>query len=293
MTTAANLAQKINRQQRTRRRQQGVSGLVAGPLVAAHLQACIDAGWTRREIAAVTHVSERGIRYILGGQPTVQHDNAQRLLAVRPEHSPRVPPIGCIRRIRALSRAGYTVEWTGQQAGCSHRHIYEILNGTVELVDRSLAERFAEIYRRHEGTPGPSNPARIAAKSKGWHGPEAWDPDTIDDPDAAPEWTGACGSDRGWWMHTLNDIPVCPRCEAAHVAWLAERKDLPAKERWRQLALAKGAASSRGANLAADARELMRISGLNHEQAAERLGVTRQHLYQELTRHPEDMEVAA
>jgi hypothetical protein len=293
VTTAVDLAQKINRQKRTQRRQQGVSGLVDGPLVAAHLRACIAAGWTRREIAAVSHVSERGIRYIFGGQPTVQRDNAQRLLAIRPEHSPRVPAIGCIRRIKALSRAGYTVEWTRQQAGCSHRHIYEILNGTVELVDRRLAERFAEIYRRHEGTTGPSNPARIAARSKGWHGPEAWDPDTIDDPDATPDWTGHCGTDRGWWMHSLHDIPACARCETAHADWLAERKHLPSKERWRQLALAKGTASNRGANLAHDARELMRISGLTYEQAAERLGVTRNHLQQELHRHPEDLEVAA
>jgi hypothetical protein len=211
VTTAVDLAQKINRQKRTARTQQGVSGLVHGPLVAAHLQACIDAGWTRREIAAATHVSERGIRYILNGQRTVQHHNAKRLFAVRPEHSPRVPPIGTIRRIRALSRAGYTVEWTGQQVGCSHRHIYEILNGSVELVDRGLAERFAELYRRHEGTRGPSNPARIAAKSKNWHGPEAWDVDTIDDPGAQP--------DLGDRVLNFHERARLRREEIIHLAW--------------------------------------------------------------------------
>ncbi|MFF8659522.1 hypothetical protein [Streptomyces huasconensis] len=44
---------------------------------------------------------------------------------------------------------------------------------------------------------------------------------------------------------------------------------------------------SRGALLAADGRELMRVSGLSYEQAAERLGITRNHLQQAMLRHPE------
>ncbi len=211
MTTAVRAAARINRQRRAERERQGIDGLVHGPTVAAHLKACIDAGWTRLEIAATSTVSDRAIRYILGGQPTVQRDNALRLLAVRPEHSPRVPAIGSIRRIRALARAGYTIEWTGRRAGCSHRHIYEILNGTVELVDRGLAERLADLYRRHEGTPGPSNPARIAARSKGWHGPEAWDTDTIDDPDARP--------DAGDRELTFLERAALRREEIIHFAW--------------------------------------------------------------------------
>jgi hypothetical protein len=51
---------------------------------------------------------------------------------------------------------------------------------------------------------------------------------------------------------------------------------------------------TRGELLAHDARELMRVSGLTCEQAAERLGVTKAHLYQELTRHPQpEQELAA
>lgn len=44
---------------------------------------------------------------------------------------------------------------------------------------------------------------------------------------------------------------------------------------------------TRGELLAADARELFRY-GITTEQAAQRLGVTKAHLYQELLRHPED-----
>ncbi|MGW1135689.1 hypothetical protein [Streptomyces griseoluteus] len=208
--TTVHVAQRINRKHRTRRQQQGITGLVAGPTVAHHLNTCIRAGWTRLEIAAATGVSERAIRYILNGQRTVQHHNASRLLAIRPEDSPRVPATGVIRRIKALSRAGYPIDWTGQQIGCSHRHIYEILNGTVELVDRRFAERLAELYRRREATPGPSRPARIAAKARGWDGPEAWDVDTIDDPDAEPN-----------YGQTLNfhERAQLRREEIEHLAW--------------------------------------------------------------------------
>jgi predicted DNA-binding protein (UPF0251 family) len=49
---------------------------------------------------------------------------------------------------------------------------------------------------------------------------------------------------------------------------------------------ARAAATTREADLAHDARELMRVCGLTTEQAAERLDVTRPHLHQALKRHP-------
>lgn len=291
-TSTQRTAERILRQRKALRKLEGVDGLVDGTRVAAHIQACIDAGWTRLGIAEASLVSDRAIRYILAGQPTVQRDNALRLLAIKPEDSPRVPPIGTVRRIKALARIGYTIQWTATQAECSNRHIYEILNGTVEAVDRPLAERFAEIYSRHEATPGPSNPARIAATSKNWTGPDGWDSDSIDDPDAHPDWTGFCGSDRGWWTHRLEHIPVCEPCQAAHDQWLQDRKHLSHSERYQALGRARAEASNRGAAIAEDARELMRF-GADYEAAAQRIGVTRQHLQQELLRHPEPLDVAA
>jgi hypothetical protein len=142
--------------------------------------------------------------------------------------------------------------------------------------------------RQHGVCIGTYKKVRTLAQANGWAPPGAWDDDIIDDPAAAPDWTGHCGTDRGWWMHSINDIPVCARCDAAHAQWKAERAHLATNERIRQLALAKGAASNRGATLAADARELLRITGHSVEQIAERLGVTKAHLYQELLRHPAD-----
>ena len=292
MTTTQRTAERILRQRKALRKLQGVEGLIDGPRIAAHIQACISAGWTRLGIAEASFVSDRSIRYILAGQLTVQRDNALRLLAVKPEDSPRVPPIGTIRRIKALARIGYTIQWTAEQTGCSNRHIYEILNGTVEAVDRPLAEKFAKVYSKHEVTPGPSNPARIAATSKGWTGPDGWDSDSIDDPGAHPDWTGFCGSDRGWWTHRLQKLTMCGRCETAHGEWLQAHKHLSPGDRYKALGKARADASNRGAAIAEDARELMRF-GADYETAARRIGVTRQHLQQELIRHPELRKEAA
>ena len=289
-TATQRVADRILRQRKAERKREGIEGLIDGCFVAKHIQACIKAGWTRLGVAEASHVSDRAIRYILNGQRKVQRDNALRILAVRPEDSPCVPPIGTIRRIKALARAGYTIRWTANQAGCSNRHIYEILNGTVTAVDRQLADRFAEVYARHEATPGPSNPARMAAASKDWTGPDGWDPDSIDDPDAHPDWTGHCGTDRGWWTHRIERIPVCPPCQAAHDAWLERIRPLSPAERYKAMGHARAEASNRGAAIAEDGRELLRL-GATYDSAAQRLGVTRQHLQQELCRHPQ--EVAA
>ncbi|MEU7032683.1 hypothetical protein ABZ958_03230 [Streptomyces sp. NPDC046237] len=287
MTTSQNLADRRSYRRKALRKQQGLCGLIDAAQVAAHIQLCIDAGWTRLGIAEASQVSDRSIRYILAGQPTVQRDNARRILAVNPEASPFVPPIGTIRRIKALARAGYTIRWTADRAGCSNRHIYEILNGTVEAVDRILAERFADIYRRHEGTPGPSNPARIAARTKDWAGPDGWDSDTIDDPEAAPDWTGFCGTDRGWWTHRLQQIAMCPRCEDAHTAWLQDHKHLSGADRWKAVAAARAVASNRRAAIAEDANELMRTSGLDRATAAIRLGVSKAYIDHAFRDHPQ------
>lgn len=293
-TPTQRIAERRNYQRKAQRRRQGLHGFVDGQAVATHIQTCLNAGWTRLGIAAAAQVSDRAIRYILAGQLRVQRDNALRLLAVKPEGSPCVPPLGTIRRVKALARAGYTIQWTADQADCSNRHIYEILNGTVEAVDRALAERFADIYRRHEGTPGPSNPARMAAASKDWTGPDGWDSDTIDDPDASPDWTGFCGTDRGWWTHRLQQIAMCSRCEDAHTEWLQAHKHLSQGDRWKAMGAARAAASNRRAAIAEDAHELMRTSGLDRATAAARLGVSKAYIDHAFRDHPEyAVEVAA
>lgn len=63
---------------------------------------------------------------------------------------------------------------------------------------------------------------------------DCWDEDTIDDPDALPEWTGACGTEEGYRIHVREtffgnrQMPPCPPCRAVvETRHPGERKRYP------------------------------------------------------------------
>lgn len=255
------------------------------------LQEWVDQGYSQTQIGDAVGKKSGDISKLLHGQPTIAPSVAERILrSPGPDGTPahaRVDSTATIRRGRALHAIGYPIYVIAENVPMATNHLGRVLYHQPAAVSAAVAHGMRDLYKQWSGTPGPSHFAIHNARRRSWDGPLAWDDDTIGDPQAHPEWTGECGTDRGWWMHNINNIPACRRCDEAHSAWLAERKHLPSAERFRQLAYAKGAASNRGAVLAADARELMRVSGLNTEQVAERLGVTRNHIQQELLRHPE------
>jgi hypothetical protein len=275
-------------------RQLGRPATVPAAPARAHLHKLhIHMGW--KTLATRTRLDYRTLVQIYRGERiTIRRTTAQKILTV-PAADNRDAGIyldatGSIRRVRALQAIGHSTQTIADACKTGRAKIELIVNGKQPTVREMLASKIRHAYSHLSEQPGRSVRGRNRAHREGWAPPGAWD--DIDDPAAMPDWTGHCGADRGWWLHSINNIPACARCQEAHDGWLAERRDLPAAERWRQLALAKGAASNRGAILAADARELMRITGLTTEQAAERLGVTKAHLYQELLRHPEADEPA-
>lgn len=242
-------------------------------------------GWN--DIATAINGSSSHLRDIAFGRVTsIKQATHAKIMAVTPEPTggQYVDATGSIRRVRALHAIGHTAIAIAHASDTNKSRIFPLLEGHPRL-RRALAVRIEEAYASLSRQTGNNARARNRSRRESWAPPGAWDDDQIDDPDAHPDWTGHCGTDHGWWMHNVNSIPVCPRCETAHADWLADRKHLTSRERFRQLALAKGAASNRGANLAADARELMRVVGLTPEQVAERLAVTTSHLHHELKRH--------
>jgi lambda repressor-like predicted transcriptional regulator len=266
--------------------------------VAAHLRGLFNAGAGWIQLAAVSGCSTSTMHNLLTEQnPRCRRVTANKILAIQPgdaiPNHRSIPATGTIRRVRALMTLAHTCRAISQACRIDHSTLSDLLAERLDSVSLGLANRVDDGFRALSRTTGASARSRNRATRERWAPPGAWDDDTIDDPAAHPDWTGHCGSDRGWWLHSIESIPVCARCETAHTAWLAERKHLPPNERFRQLALARGAASNRGANLAANARELMQISGLTYEQAAERLSVSTSHLFQALKRHPETAEVAA
>ena len=249
-------------------------------------------GW--EDIAKAAGTSSAHLREIASGRiARVKQTTHAKIMAIEPEPTggQYIDATGAIRQVRALQAIGHSVIVIAEAAATHRSRIMPLVNGHPRL-RRSLAVRIDAAYNQLASRSGDSTRSRNRAARECWAPPGAWDEETISDPDAHPEWTGYCGTDRGWWTHTNEGIPMCPRCETAHAQWLADRRDLPARERFRQLALAKGAASNRGANLAHDARELLSY-GIGIDQAAERLGVTRNHLQQELLRHPAPERTAA
>lgn len=269
----------------------------AGP-VTEHLQTLLASDMTTGQICRAANVNPSTVHdHARGAFPNIRRTTAEKILAVKPRQYGNVGNVsahGSIRRLRALYAEGHTAQHIADHHDAlSERALEYIVEGARQRVSIRNHDAIAAVYRELHGTPGPSLRAKERAAAERWPNAGCWDDEDIDNPNALPEWTGHCGTDRGWWMHKQQQLPMCERCEQAHADWLAAHRHLPPSERFRALGLARGEASGRGAALAHDARELMRISGLTHDQAAERLGITRQHLHQELCRHPEPAEAAA
>ncbi|MEU6552056.1 hypothetical protein ABZ915_17495 [Streptomyces sp. NPDC046915] len=249
------------------------------------------------QIKAATGCDDCNLRQIIDGTRTqIRRDTLDRILSLKPEAptwGTYLDATGTRRRIQALRAIGWSANALATAAGTGDSVIERICNGQP-AVRGVVATKIRAVYIELAGTPAPAGRSATRAKkhaiANGWAPPGAWD--DIDDPAAVSEWTGYCGTDRGYWVHRNQQLPMCARCEAAHEQWLADHAHLTPQDRNRELFRARAVATSREADLAADARELMRLS-VTVEQAAERLGVTRQHLQQALIRHPETEKAAA
>ncbi|MGW2223873.1 hypothetical protein [Streptomyces formicae] len=307
-TTEEAIRDAKNRWARRRRRLIGYGQwqpFVDAAPVRQHVLAIQASGMGVAGIAARTGVNRGSIDHLLYGSapcpPAVQirTENAAALLSYWPtlddyEDRSVIDGTGTRRRMQALAATGLPPKAVHRQVRIGNPQTFEHLTSRSKVTART-ARAVRDFYNQastktaeqYGVTPGIATRTRNWAAKNRWAGPEAWDDDLIDDPAHAPDWTGHCGTDRGYWTHRWQKIPVCGRCESAHAEWLAARADLGVRERTRQQLAARAAAAHREADLAHDARELMRVSGLDYEQAAERLGVTRQHLQQALVRHPE------
>lgn len=282
-----------------------------GPFVDAeparrHIRNLMSAGVSVVRIAATADISTAVISralYSCNGNPPSRHlrkANADRLLAVKAADvvTGYVNSTGTRRRIQALMAKGWPQVALGQHFGCHPRYVTHLT--LRSSIYGTTAAKVAAAYDRlwnkepleHGVTLSARNWVRNYARTHEWAPPAAWDDDTIDDPNAHPEWTGYCGTDRGFWTHRLQKIPGCARCNQAHEEWLAEHAHLDGRARNKLAFAQRSTAASREAELAEDGRELMRL-GADYEQAAARLGVTRNHLQQAMLRHPEQLPAAA
>lgn len=145
----------------------------------------------------------------------------------RPEDGAWFPSVGIRRRLQALFVAGYTtVALAGELPVSGHKALHDTLSGTrsKKLVTAGLATAVIALYDRWSMMPPESagvpvtsaRRCRTIGRNRGYVPAGCWDPDTIDDPDAEPEWTGECGTERGYQIHYRESIPYCGRCQRAH-----------------------------------------------------------------------------
>lgn len=269
----------------------GRSVLVDVAPARTHLRYLTDNGDALTVLAEQLDCPRGTLASVLNGpRKRINRTLANQILIIRPGHASAgnrsVPAVGATRKIRALIALGHALRTISLAAGMENTTASNLLNGKPETIHYELAQRVHKGYRALCSTPGTHTRSLRRAQREGWAPPAAWDDEQIDDPNAAPDWTGHCGTDRGWWMHTSLKLPMCQACKDAHVQWKAERRHLSREEFMSATFLARAAAASRGPGIAEDGRELMRL-GHTPEQAAARLGITRDYLKQELGRHPE------
>lgn len=130
-----------------------------------------------------------------------------------------VDPAGTVRRLQALQADGFTTAYIGDQLGIGPKSVSALCRGESGYCLASTRDDVAVMYDKLEGVDAASELGVHTAKAirnrslkKGWAPRICWDPDTIDDPEAFPEWTGACGTVAGWRIHKMHRIPMCQPC---------------------------------------------------------------------------------
>ncbi|MEU3432306.1 hypothetical protein [Streptomyces sp. NPDC006863] len=276
---------RVKKQQRLNRHR-GIPPLVDAAPAAKRLHELHESsGW--EDIARAAKTSASHIREIASGRlAQISPKTQAKIMAIRPAVTggQYIDSTGTVRRVRALIALGYTLIDIAESANVAVARVQTLAAGYPSL-RRTVAERITNAYRALSETPGTNTRAKNRARANGWAPPAAWDDDTIDDPQARPDWTGYCGTDRGWWSHRQQNIPACPACEEAHNQWKAEHAHLSRREYMNLLTASRASASNRGETVAQDGRELL-AQGYTHKHTAARLGISVDYLHQELRRHP-------
>ncbi|MEV5449978.1 hypothetical protein [Streptomyces sp. NPDC052535] len=202
--------------------------------VRVHVRNLQDCGMGLRAIAARAGVDRKRLQAVLNGRPErgtppqqqVRPALAAAVLAVEPALENLAPntlisPLGTRRRAHALVAVGWPQHHLATHLGMTPSNFGTMLNREHVLVRRALAVRamYDALWRadpaEHGASPGGIARARAYAADRSWAPPGAWDDDTIDDPDAWPDWTGKCGTVEGFWAHRYITAPPCQPCRDA------------------------------------------------------------------------------
>ncbi|MFC8447578.1 hypothetical protein [Kitasatospora sp. NPDC057223] len=233
--------------QSSRRRLQAYGrwqGNVPAEPARAHARALSAAGLTWAQIADRAGLNLAVISNLLvgatGREPSksIRRANAAKLLAVTlprdiaPDGRAPLDATGTIRRLRALTAAGWPLARLGRHCGIQHRHLLDMLHGRLQQVSPRTAltirRLYDDLWNRDPRADGARQydieRARLLAADNGWAPCLAWDDDQIDNPDALPDWTARCGTPGGYYDHSTIGTPTCQPCRDAVRQAATERK---------------------------------------------------------------------
>lgn len=196
-----------------------------------HLQSC-DMGL--RAIATAADVDRQRLQALLNGrsergtppQKQVRPALAAALLAVEPTldnlgGSTVIDATGTRRRLQALGARGWPQHHLAVRLGMTDSNYGVTLGRDRVIVRTARAVRtlYDDLWNSDPREYGVDNQAYARARNHAaaarWAPVGAWDDDTIDDPAAAPDWTGQCGTPAGYRTHTRLNLPTCGPCRAA------------------------------------------------------------------------------
>ncbi|MEV5915782.1 hypothetical protein AB0M00_43730 [Streptomyces chartreusis] len=193
--------------QNRRRRLQAIgkwqSPYVDAEPVRAHVLAIRGAGMSEAAMVRRLGLPDTALRNLMrgaNGRPpgaTVLRETADALLGYWPTlqdfpDAARIDPTGTLRRVHALETLGFSKRWMAGRIGYLPQNLKTCLRSST--VSARLARRVAGLYDQfwmdtpesHGVQKHVADRVRRHAASQGYHGPLAWDDDTIDDPGAEP-----------------------------------------------------------------------------------------------------------
>ncbi|WGV35914.1 helix-turn-helix DNA-binding domain protein [Streptomyces phage Frankenweenie] len=182
--------------------ERGESARVPADEARAHGKLLTEAGMFVTDIARLAGVSRSIVGQVISGRVArIHRDTAAAILGVP---VPRKEFVGCDgivpaltaqRRIRALSRRGFSLKVMAREMNASVFTIDSIRNGNRVRIRASMDQAIHAAYNRLWNvdplslgvTPGGVTQARNWAIEQEWPPPAAWDDDTIGDPKAKPK----------------------------------------------------------------------------------------------------------
>ena len=193
-----------------------------------HLERLQGRGMSHRQIADASgiNISDRSVTKIVSGtvgfSRRATYDALMRTRYVAPEglrSGRRMSPVGVQRRLQGLVADGWGYTTLGPLLGVSLQAVNQLVKRET-VVAGSTHVRIVALYDKLEhadpldygSTVIGVARAKGVARKFGWVPTDCWAPDTIDDPDALPEWTGRCGTVLGTRIHYREKIPMCDAC---------------------------------------------------------------------------------